>query len=60
MCELCTLRPIATTVPKDANPRIGSSISVKKEGAFRIADATIAVAHSSDVMMQIVLIGFAI
>jgi hypothetical protein len=35
-------------------------MSVKKEGALRIADKIIAVAHSTDVMMLIVLIGFVI
>jgi hypothetical protein len=35
-------------------------MSVKKEGAVRIADEIVAVAHNTDVMMLIVLIGFVI
>jgi len=35
-------------------------MNVKKEGALKIADVTIAVAHNADVTMLIVLIGFVI
>jgi hypothetical protein len=49
--EPTELRPIVKIIANDAKPSNGSTIDVKKGGALRTSDATIAVAHNIEVKM---------